>query len=209
MNLLNYLDTNFLTRRQLLEISQVTEDQLQQWIDLSLAPRGSYRLDLSLSCDSYFGLHEGSESIEYFAKGTVAWLGFLQGIASPGDAFVAFERRYKARLASLRTSGFHSDSPKLNEGIEAHIASEWGHFLDGVYGFCTRSGLPEDIAAKELAIVIVQDLIERSDLTERELDDLKEAVDLLDTVSAGFAPHEREQSSRRRLVDDVRRRYRL
>ncbi|MBZ0113416.1 MAG: hypothetical protein K8J08_13215 [Thermoanaerobaculia bacterium] len=209
MELLNYLDANFLTRRQLLEISQTTEEQLQKWIELSIAPRSSYRLDLSVSCDSYFGDHQGSESVEYFAKGTLSWLGFLREIASPGDAFLAFERRYKARLDNLRASGFRSDSPKLNEGIEAHIASEWGHFLDGVYGLCTRSGLPEDIAAKEFAVVITQELIERSDLTERELEDLAAAVDLLDAASADFAPHEREQSSRRRLVDDVRRRYRL
>ncbi len=46
-------------------------------------------------------------------------------------------------------------------------------------------------------------------LNEEQLNRLTNAVNLLDASSALFAPHERLTSSRHRLVNEVRRKFRL
>ncbi len=85
--------------------------------------------------------------------------------------------------------------------LNQHIKEEWSHFINGVYGLYTKSGLPEDIAAKELS--------ELNELTSDEMTKLTLAVNLLDKASSLFAPHERLRSSRHRLVNETRRKYRL
>jgi hypothetical protein len=114
-----------------------------------------------------------------------------------------FARRYCEALAVLPLM---SGDPKLNDGFDAHLRDEWRHFLDGTYGLCTRSGLPEDIAAKELAICVIRESLEGG---APDLARLRAAVDLLDRASSPFAPHERPRSSRHRYVDELRVRYGL
>jgi hypothetical protein len=47
------------------------------------------------------------------------------------------------------------------------------------------------------------------DETEIDLTKLTKAVNILDKSSAMFAPHERQTSSRHRLVNEVRRQHKL
>lgn len=101
-----------------------------------------------------------------------------------------------------------TDDPKPGAGLDAHLEDEWGHLLAGTYGLCTRSGLPEDIAAKELAICVIKELTGDANAAP-DLERLRQAVDLLDRASAPFAPHERARSSRHRYIDLVRQGYGL
>ena len=199
MNLIHYLHQHFLTRAQLLARSGIDDARLDELQQLGMMPGPSYRLRADLACDSYFGAHAESHAIDWYAQGYVAWAGLLAALDGPQQAFDVFAARYRRRLAQLAAAD--------DLGSDAHIAAEWRHFLDGTYGLCTRSGLPEDIAAKEAAIALIRELTERGTL--RGLDDgerhrLAEAVELLDAASAPFAPHEVARSSRRRYVDDVR-----
>jgi aminoglycoside/choline kinase family phosphotransferase len=116
-----------------------------------------------------------------------------------------FAERYRRRLAQLGDENLCTNVEAL--AADAHIAVEWGHFLDGTYGLCTRSGLPEDIAAKEAAIVLIRELSSQGgaqELGDEQRKRLAAAVDLLDAASAPFAPHEVARSSRRRYVDEIR-----
>ncbi len=53
------------------------------------------------------------------------------------------------------------------------------------------------------------ELSEQTALNEAQLNQLTNAVNLLDCASSMFAPHERLKSSRHRLVNEIRRKYRL
>ncbi len=207
MDLLRYLDTAFVTADQLLAATGIDAATLA---GLAGMPAPSYRLRVDVGCDSFFGARAEQHQVDYYAKGYAAWIGTLLALRDSAAAREVFGQRYRARMAQLAAAGIASDAPKLNAGLAAHLDDEWGYFLDGTYGLCTRSGLPEDIASKEVAIAIVKELTatEREQaLTAAERGRLAQSVDLLDAASAPFAPHERARSSRRRLIDQVRKDY--
>ncbi|TOM85193.1 DUF6058 family natural product biosynthesis protein, partial [Vibrio parahaemolyticus] len=108
-------------------------------------------------------------------------------------------------LSVLKGSKCEVATPGLNE----IIMEDWEHFLQGTYGLCTQTGLPEDIAAKGFAVEQIKALLERDVLDSNEIKRLEYFVNLLDNASSPFAPHERLNSSRHRLVNEVRRKYKL
>jgi hypothetical protein len=216
MNLIDYLNQHFLSREQLLARCGIDGTRLETLQRLGMMPRPSYRLRVELACDSFFGAHQESHALDYYAQGCAAWAGLLEALDGPEQAYRIFAGRYRRRLAQLAAEDLLPDGDAL--ASDAHIAAEWGHFLDGTYGVCTRSGLPEEIAAKEAAIVLIraltvlhdeQDEQDEQELSAAQRSRLAAAVDLLDHASAPFAPHELARSSRRRHVDEVRAAWRL
>jgi hypothetical protein len=189
MELIDYLHTHFLTRAQLLAACATDGAHLDAFTAAGTMPAPSYRLQVRIDCASYFGEHTEAHSLDWFAQGYVEWLRML--LEGADDPYALFAARYRAALAALPLSDM--------EATDAHLRSEWQHFLAGTYGLCTRSGLPEDIAAKELAIRVIRALTDDGralDAGERER--LAQARDLLDRASSLFAPHERARSSRAR-----------
>ena len=211
MDLINYLNSAFLTQDQLLAAAGIDGRQLAELQREGGMPQPSYRLKIDLDCDSFFGPHSERLSADYYAKGSPSWIGVVQTLGSAAAAFKVFARRYRARVTQLAAAGMASQHPKLNEGLEAHLRDEWGHFLNGTYGLCTTTGLPEEIAAKEVAIALIKELTDECEqaLTDVERERLGQAVDLLDLASAPFAPHEAARSSRHRLVTQMRKTWNL
>lgn len=212
MELIHYLNDGFFTRAQLLATCGIDLAQLTALQRRGVVPQASYRLKLDLGCDSFFGPHSEQMSVDYYAKGCASWIGTVQTLTRDADAYEVFTERYRRRLEQLRAAGVTSAHDKLNAGLGLHLEDEWRHFLSGTYGLCTRSGLPEDIAAKEVAIAIIKDITGQRDtpaLDDAQRASLSVAVDLLDAASGMFAPHERTRSSRHRLVDQVRQTYAL
>lgn len=209
MDLIKYLNEHFFTKQELLDITKVTEQDLIKYQKERVMPQCSYRLRLNLTSDSFFGMHSEEQEIEYYAKGYSSWLAIIQSLNSTEAVYSVFETRYKTAIKSLKGQGHSSNNPKINAELNAHIQEEWGHFLNGIYGLCTKSGLPEDIAAKEFSIIEINELSELKELTSTQLNKLTVAVDLLDSASSLFAPHERLKSSRHRLVNEIRRKFLL
>jgi hypothetical protein len=192
--LLTYLDNNLLTEARLLAATGLDATALHALQARRMVPQPAYRVTLAVQCESFFGHHVEETALCYYAIGTPAWIGAVQALGSEDEAFGVFTRRYQARLQVLET------------GARADVAAEWRGFLDGTYGLCTKSGLPEDIATKEWAAMQVARL---AGMAQPDTTALAAAIDLLDGASSAFAPHERERSSRHRLVDAMRRRLGL
>jgi len=209
MELITYLNEHFLTKKRLLQLTKISDTQLINYQQQGVMPKCSYRINLQTSCDSFFGVNEESNIIEYYAKGYVTWLNDIQSIEDNERVYALFAQRYKQALLNLNAQGYSSEVTHLDDNLASHIKVEWLHFLKGTYGLCTRSGLPEDIAKKELAIAKITLLINKESLCEKERLVLNSAVDLLDEVSALFAPHERMKSTRYRFVDKIKAKYQL
>ena len=208
MELINYLNNNFHTKQTLLKLCDISSEELLRLQIQQITPKCSYKIKFSVNCDSFFGDYDNQEVTEYYAKGTVEWLKLVKKSSSE-HAFTIFSERYQRQLKQLQKQGFNSIEEKLNGDIVQYLKEEWQHFLNGTYGLCTQSGLPEDIASKALAIIEINRLINFDNLNVLQRQELKRVVDLLDQVSALFAPHERLKSSRYRLVDQVREKYQL
>jgi hypothetical protein len=196
MNLITYL------RRHLLDTTQLDAPRLADLQQRGMAPQPSYRLRMAIDCESFFGAHQESCELAYYATGTAAWLADVAQLPDAAAAYALFARRYAARLAQLGAP------PRTDD----YLQSEWQHFLAGTYGLCTHDGLPEAIAEKEAAIANIKSVIEnRSEhaLTGDEKLYLRHWVNVLDKASSPFAPHEVARSSRQRLVNDVRATYAL
>lgn len=207
MELMHYLNLHFFTTEQLLERCGAGLERLEQLQRRRMMPCPSYRLRLDIGCQSFFGAHVEQAAFDYYPKGCPAW--FTQAAALDGEAQARelFLKRYRSRLAELAASGIVPSDPAFAN--EAHLDKEWQAFLDGIYGACTVSGLPEDIAAKEASVSVIRELIDGGSVGQRSHGRLRQAVDMLDSVAAPFAPHELARSSRRRYVDEVRAAYRL
>lgn len=171
-------------------------------------PLCSYRLCIHLKSDSFLGLHNDEQEIEYYAKGYSSWLAIIQSIRKDA-VYSVFANRNKFAIQRLKEQGHSFNNSKITSEIDENIIEEGNYFLNGTYGLCTKWGLPEDIAAKELSILEINELLELNELTVKELNKLTLAIDLLDSASSLFAPHERLKSSRHRLVNEVRRKYQL
>ncbi len=203
------LGKNFYTKERLLEIAKVSDAEFSEFQEKRVMPCCSYQLSQTLKVKSFFGEHTEQEAVEFYAKGYASWLGIIQSTAQEKEVFLVFSERYRKQILQLKRQGIVSRNPKLNTAINQHIEEEWEHFIKGIYGLCTRSGLPEDIAARELSILRINELIALKELNDEQLVELTKTVNLLDQASSMFAPHERSYSSRYKLVDEVRRQYQL
>lgn len=208
MNLINYLNKNYYTKQQLLDLSKISNAELSYFQEKDVMPTCSYKLSLNYTTDSFLGEFNNQNEIEYYAKGYLSWIGILKVTKNLQDVFPIFAKRYSNSISELKNAGFTSSDAKINSKLDLHIEEEWGHFLNGVYGLCTKSGLPEDIAGKELAVLQISEILGH-DKEKINLEVLTKAVNLLDKSSSMFAPHERLKSSRHCLIDEVRRKYKL
>lgn len=203
MELIDYLSSHFLTRAQLLAACACDGARLDAFTAAGGMPAPSYRLRVHVDCASFFGAHAEDHALDWYATGYVDWLRMLMDGAA--DPYAEFAARYRATLRAHPLSG---DGGTDALASDAHVHAEWTHFLAGTYGLCTRSGLPEDVAAKELAIHAIRALTDEGRTPDAAgLARLAASVDLLDRASSPFAPHERARSSRRRYVDGMRARY--
>ncbi|CCN85896.1 conserved hypothetical protein [Vibrio nigripulchritudo SFn27] len=207
MELLNYLETHFYTGSQLTELTLISESDIADYQAQNMMPLPSYSLDLSVSSHSFTGQHQERQNVDFYAKGYVSWLSIVHVLQDADRIYNEFVRRYQNRLEQLRNDGWPSLNPNVNERLIDHMKEEWSHFLKGTYGLCTQTGLPEDIAAKEFAIYEIKALL--SNAQQDDTQRLEYMVHLLDNVSAPFAPHERSNSSRQRLVTNVKREFKF
>lgn len=207
MELIQYLNLHFFTTGQLLERCGIDGAQLARLQQQRIMPGPSYRLRLDIGCDSFFGPHTEQVAVDYYSKGCAAWLEQTAGLHDEASVRELFMDRYSKRLGELAASGIAPSEPSFANA--ERLGQEWNAFLDGIYGLCTVSGLPEDIAAKEASIAVIRELTEGGEMNASGLARLRLAVDMLDSVGAKFAPHEAPRSSRRRYVDGVRAAYGL
>ena len=148
MELIKYLNSNFFTKKELLDISKISEQDFLKYQKDKIMPKHSYKLRLNLESDSFFGPHKSEQTVEYYAKGYSSWLAIIQSSGSTKEIYSVFANRYETAIENLIGKGHSSNDIKITSGLSNHIKQEWEHFLNGVYGLCTKSGLPEDIAAK-------------------------------------------------------------
>lgn len=205
-SLLGYLrDAGFIEENQLLAQVGIDATQLSQYQQQRCCPMPSYRVQLAGQVTSFFGEQSLTEEIRYYPKGMPFWLGVIQQFSDEQAVKQYFINAYQQAAQALIAD---SQYPDIDEGLLATVdlANVWQHFLKGTYGVCTTNALPDIIARKTLAARAIDKHLNGATVDTAVLHRL---IDLLDAVAAEFAPHERPQSSRQRLVTELRQRYPL
>lgn len=214
-----YIKSYFVNRKELVERSGVPDKELDSLIQAKCFPAASYTVETKAKISSFFGEFEEHETEEYFPEAAV---GLLQQLAARDTAIedlservkTEFIREYCEVLLRLKANKFGlidlwNKSTGAPCAEHPFFEQEWQHYLDGTYGVCTKTASASDIATKEAMIAKIKYLHEQSTLDPQEDSQgrILEAADILDAVSAPFAPHELERSSRHKYINKMRTRY--
>lgn len=204
VSLVLYLQSHFLTKGQVLRQSNLTRCDFERLQRLKVIPNASYTLILSVATDSFFGEYKaGVDGEEYYPIGILSWLEECHQLSDQQSAQSYFSKRYLSELRDMHRQGYELQAAGSTIALSRHIEREWFHFLEGDYGVCTRSGSISEVVRKALAIEKITRLKTEGIYSQWEEAELNKAVSLLDQVSAYFAPHEYEKSSRAKFIDGI------
>ncbi|NHF71633.1 DUF6058 family natural product biosynthesis protein [Paracoccus xiamenensis] len=205
--LFDYLRKHFLTETEFARRAGWAPEQLAQAIGAGIMPGHSYVLTGEWRVTSFVADQVQPVDQQLHLAAHLDWAAGLDklDIRTEDAARGHFMERYDAEKRSFAASDLGRAAvtvvPQILEGFDAaHRVATWHHFLNGVYGVCTRDGAPETIFRKQMGVVMVEALNGAS--VDPEL--LRQAVDFLDQAASDFAPHERAISSRQRCVTDIR-----
>lgn len=212
----SYLFENFDERAKIVAKLEDKANLFEQYIANRCAPNPSYVVSTQQRCASYFGIHNDETVLQFFSKGQLKWITQLQqeNIAEEQAAKELFVQIFRDARRKLEQSELSAVAHQLQLVIpqltDHMLNATWQHFLEGTYGVCTKDGLPDTIAKKQVLVTLIDSFIARN--TSVQLDGisrshLSQLVDALDGVEPQFAPHERQRSSRQRCINEVRLNY--
>lgn len=214
--LIDYLHKHFLTTTAFAAAAGWTPVQLSQAIAARVMPGPSYRLAGMARVTSFVADEDVPLDASFHLAAHLAWAAELDRLQLQTEpaARAHFMQRYDAAKRAFAESDRGQPLLRTNPEVMArfdpgHAAATWDHFLNGVYGVCTRDGAPETVFHKQVGVMIVETLSRTPPdrITPEALTRLAEAVDFLDEVASDFAPHERARSSRQRCITDIRTRF--
>jgi len=215
--LLNYLYENFYEESALMEKAKISSGQLQALTKSKIIPKPSYILDTQSDAVSFVAEHREVSTYRFHLKGHVDWIKQINrlGISTEQRAKSYFRSDYKNAAEMFFSGEFGKRliaiSPDLPAAFdETYFEKTWQYFQDGVYGVCTRDGMPASIFLKQALVWFIEGFVERfpdRDLSDEKLEALEKAVYLLDLVESEFAPHEVKNTSRQRCIIDVKTKY--
>lgn len=219
-----YLARYFFTSAQLAAASAVSCAELDDLLSRSLIPAPSYVVKNSTVRSFVFGEMSAPGAIDgqYFHRHGVSWVKRAAECRARLSGELAYQELRSRFRDNLRDAFveldravwrmedcFRYDTSLIDAGFAARFESIWAHFQNGTYGVCVaRPDSELAIARKE---VLQEKLIaltangarilyagdERA-IVERTIAQYAEACSL-------FSPVDYARSSRKRLVDDLRR----
>lgn len=211
--LLNYLYSNFLEERAFADACQSSSKALGILVQARVFPAPSYEYTSNGQSVSFVSDFTDCDTYRFHLKGHTAWFDVITrlGLHTEERARRHFFSRYNEAKVTFLTSDLGRQlveaAPDVGEQFDVeHADATWGHFLNGVYGVCTRDGQPESVFLKQAGVMFIEKMTAAGpgSLTPAQTQLLKRAVTLLDAVESDFAPHEAPQASRQRCIVDVR-----
>lgn len=214
--LLNYLYTNFLEEHQFANAVGTTAEKLNSVICTKVFPAPSYEYDSNGRSVSFVADSTETQTYRFHLRGHTHWYRDITQLGLDTEARTRpyFFSRYNEAKSTFLSSSFGEELQAQAPDVAAqfdedHAKSTWVHFLNGVYGVCTRDGRPESVFLKQAGVMFIEQMISGGPemLSPSQTALLQRAVAFLDTVESDFAPHEAPQASRQRCIVDVNARF--
>ena len=200
-----YLRKYFVDKVAFASLAGISVHRLDQLIAAQAIPGATYTCVGTSVCSAVFGDTPTNESLtgEYFRPECVRWAR-IANQAPPGSersaVLAELTKEFRAALQNF------CESP---EGIDSRIQTYLPYFFNGTSGLCvadpsTGTGIvrKEMLQEKLIALTANGSLSSPAGISKEEL--LKLIDDYADSAMP-FSPAEYERSSRKRLVDDLRR----
>jgi len=224
-----YLGQHYLDQTQFAEYCGLRQQDIEELVVAELIPAPSYLVSDAHRCRSVvFGELLDPDSTEemkagtYFHPSASVWTKYafntLQKFSADetrkiirkqfAEEFaqaLAIENKNTYRLRDC----FDETGAAIAAGIEQRINSNWQHFLNGVFSLCVAK--PDSITHivhKEILqekLSAISDNGKRADYQGEDLAALKKLIDEYANSAMPFSPLEYPRSSRKRLVEDVRK----
>ncbi len=215
--LLTYLYANFFDENSFLSETKLSAEKLHALISNRTMPSASYTLSNFAGSSSFLGKMAEKKTYRFYLKGYGSWADTVRNLDIENEdmARCYFKTQYKAAqkvfmAGSLGKQIRYLVPNILDEYGQERFSATWDNFLDGVYGVCTRTGLPENIFLKQMTASFIEQFVQirtPEAISKSERETLRRAVNLLDQVESDFAPDEVQHSSRQRCIIDVREAY--
>jgi hypothetical protein len=162
MSLLNHFNESFYQAIELCRSLRIDEETLFNWQEASLFPASSFVLTNKLQVNSYLGITEHNEDIEYFPRGYVNWGQLLlkHKVESSSQAFMYFGDQYQQALSKFAQGLPEAVLMSFTEDLEESIQTSWQYFLVGKYGAICMTGKIEEIVAVDFFKHVISFLTE-------------------------------------------------
>ncbi|NIA68746.1 hypothetical protein HBA54_09100 [Pelagibius litoralis] len=214
--LLNYLFANFHEEQDFIRLAGISANDLENLIKKRIMPSAPYIFGSNARSVSFVSDVKEDRTYRFHLKGHLNWIKAIDRLNLDCEqrAREFFDARY-AIAKKLFFSGqlgaeLAACVPEVPSLFDAaQLEETWNHFLNGVYGVCTRDGQPETIFLKQSGVMFIERMTQAGPkaLSPTQLNTLTRAVAFLDGVESDFAPHEVAQASRQRCIVDVRARF--
>lgn len=222
----DYFATHYFTAQQLANAGNVSTTYLHELIQAQLLPAPSYVVSANATVTSFaMGVMAapGASNGEYFHQSMAIWLRRVlhlidsDGLTQAPAIFAAqFAQEIQSALAEQHHTrwplpdSFSADGSAITEGLDKRVASFWLHFLNGTFGLCVASpDCATTIVHKEIVQEKLTALTRNGEHCGTNASEAKTIFALCtDYAQAAmpFSPIDYPRSSRKRLVDDLRKR---
>ena len=220
-----YLECHYLTAEQLAANCSISTSELASLVAEKLVPHPSYTVNQGDTLVSQaFGelVVRNAAPGQYFHPGNSHWIKLALEETSRSGLLRAhrelkkqFKSRYAAALRELNDSTFRlpdsftDDGEEIATAVELRTEAAWNYLIDGVFSLCVADPSSEEsIARKEVlqeALIGLTDDGSRADYSAEEKRRILGLIDRYALAAMPFSPVEYPLSSRKRLVEDLRR----
>jgi Family of unknown function (DUF6058) len=219
-----YLSRHYLNAEQFAAACDIAVDELEDLIRRELIPSPSYIVSDDALHSYVFGSLPAPGAIagQYFHPAMAAWVArarhdlAMHGAENaPLRAKRMFEQEFATALLQLDATlhrmpdAFDASGDPIATGLTARLESAWEHFIRGTFGLCVANPVSAlEIARKEVLqekLTAVTNDGTKHTVADADLKLVRELIDRYEAASMPFSPIEYPRSSRKRLVDDLRR----
>lgn len=210
---LKYITENYLDAETLCNATGITIAELDRLIKQHLIPNYSYKFDTNTVISSPLGDEVIITSTKrYFPKSIIALIQQNLTYENPDHFKQQMKEEFIRTFTTHQDNSFAYGNILNNDGsVDANalaeaFETEWGHYLNGIYGICTLNSTGAEIAKKEIAVKKLIDFIEQNKGTVLNEIQQKALIALnyqFNEVANDFAPYQRVSSSRGKYLDQT------
>lgn len=220
--MMQYLTDNFLTLDELALAANLPITELKQMIEYKLIPNYTYKINCSVTCDSYLlgAMSADDKDITFYHKTNLIWIERAKAILLNHDHQVAsiiihdqLKQKFKELFANygkhiISFAEVYDEQKNLIENIfEKKFADLYEHWCGGTYGLCTKN--PSDelfIFLKEAYQILLNKLTDsgsKINYSKEEKEQIHQAVIQYDLYVSSFSPIDYAISSRKKFIDNL------